>query len=344
MRSRTSKTGKASNRAGLVAGFALAILLAQHAATGAQAPVNLGTAGNFAILAKTGISTTGTTAVTGDIGVSPAAASFITGFALVVPVVIDSAGNYSTSPQVTGKVYAADFNTPSNPTPANLTTAVSDMETAFTDAAGRTLPDFTELGAGNIGGMTLSPGLYKWGTDVSIPADVTLSGGPNDVWIFQIAGSFTMASAKSVILSGGAQARNVFWQVAGGVGVALGTTSHFEGIILTQKAITLETGASINGRLLAQTAVTLQANSVTTTSAWPPPPRFGPVSLSSDGTVTLSITNTPGLALTLQFSTNLTSLTTWTLLSTPTPAISPYKITVGTTSDKPRRFYRALYL
>lgn len=220
-----------------------------------QAPVNLGAAGNFAILAKTGISTVPPSAVTGDIGVSPIDSTAITGFSLT----LDSTTQFSTSPQVTGKAYAASY---ASPTPANLTTAVSDMETAFTDAAGRTLPDFTELGAGNIGGLTLAPGLYKWGTDVTIPTDVTIAGSPNDVWIFQIAGNLNIAGAKSVILSGGAQARNIFWQVAGGVGVDLGTTSHFEGIILAEKAINLQTGASINGRLLAQSAVTLDANKV----------------------------------------------------------------------------------
>lgn len=220
------------------------------------APVNLGTAGNFAILAKTGISTVPPSAVTGDLGVSPIDATAVTGFSLTQ----DSTTRFSTSPQVTGKIYAANY---SSPTPANLTTAVGDMQTAFTDAAGRSLPDFTELGTGNIGGMTLAPGLYKWGTGVTIPTDVTLSGGPNDVWIFQIAGNVTMASDKSVFLSGGAQAKNIFWQVSGGVGVDIGTGAHVEGIILAVKGINLQTGASINGRLLSQTAVTLDANTVT---------------------------------------------------------------------------------
>ena len=140
----------------------------------------LGSAGNFVILAKAGVSTTGTTAVVGDIGVSLAAASYITGFGLIM----DASNKFSTSALVTGKVYAADY---APPTPANMTTAVSDMETAYTDAAGRTLPDFTELGAGDISGMTLAPGLYKWGTGVLITgAGVTLSGGKNDVWVFQI--------------------------------------------------------------------------------------------------------------------------------------------------------------
>ena len=215
------------------------------------APVSLGKAGGFVILAKTGISTTGTTAVTGDIGVSPAAASFITGFSLAAPP-----GSFSTSATVTGKVYASDYD---SPTPANLTTAVVDMQTAFTDAAGRA-PDYTELGAGNLGGRTLSPAVYKWGTDVLIPADVTLSGGPNDIWIFQIAGKLTQASAVKVTLAGGALAKNIFWQVAGAV--EYGTTSHFEGVVLSQTSVTLKTGASMNGRALAQTAVVLDANAV----------------------------------------------------------------------------------
>lgn len=187
---------------------------------------------------------------------SPAAASYITGFALSA----DATNVFSTSTQVTGKVFAADY---AVPTPSNLTTAVSNMEAAYTDAAGRVTPDFTELGSGEIGGWTLVPGLYKWGTGVLITTDVTLNGGPNDVWIFQIAGGITQANGTRVILTGGALPKNVFWQVAGGTGVALGTTSHFEGVILAQTAITLNTGASVNGRLLAQTAVTLKSSTVT---------------------------------------------------------------------------------
>ncbi|HSP87769.1 MAG TPA: ice-binding family protein, partial [Ignavibacteriaceae bacterium] len=118
-----------------------------------------------------------------------------------------------------------------------------------------------ELGAGEIGGLTLAPGLYKWSTDVLITTDVTLSGGSNDVWIFQIAGGITMANGKSVILTGNAQASNVFWQCFGNV--SIGTTAHFEGIVLAQTAISLGTGASVDGMLLTQTAVTLDANSIT---------------------------------------------------------------------------------
>jgi len=216
--------------------------------------VDLSSAGNFVILTKSGISTTGTTSITGDIGVSPVAATYITGFGLTM----DSSNTYSTSNRVSGKVYAANYTAP---TPTTMTTAVSDMQTAYTDAAGRTLPTATELGSGNIGGMTLAPGLYKWSTGVTIPTDVTLSGSQNDVWIFQIAQNLVVSSSTSVILSGGAQAGNIFWQVAGQT--TLGTNSVFNGNILDQTAIVLNTGATLNGRALAQTAVTLDSNTVT---------------------------------------------------------------------------------
>ena len=230
------------------------VTLAMAAAKG-PAPVNLGTAGKFVILAKSGVSTTGTTKVVGDIGVSPVAASFVTGFGLIA----DSTNTFSTSSVVTGKIYAANY---APPTPANMTTAVLDMQTAFTDAAGRTLPDFTELGAGNISGKTLVPGLYKWGTGVLITgAGVTLSGGANDVWIFQIAKNLTVNNSAIVTLIGGAQAKNIFWQVAGQA--TLGTAADFKGIILSQTLISLNTGAKMNGRALAQTAVTLNATAIT---------------------------------------------------------------------------------
>jgi Ice-binding-like len=217
------------------------------------APVNLGAAGTYVILAKSGISNVPTSAITGNLGLSPAAASFITGFTLNLP----AGGAFSTSAQVTGNVYASDY---AVPTPSNLTTAIGDMQTAYTDAAGRPTPDHTELAAGNIGGLTLPAGLYKWTNTVSIPKNVTLKGGANDTWIFQIAGGLTQASATRVILTGGALAQNVVWQVAGVV--SIGTTAHLEGVVMSQTAITLKTGATANGRLLAQTAVTLAGNTV----------------------------------------------------------------------------------
>ena len=215
------------------------------------AVVDLGAAGNYLILAKTAITNISTSALTGDLGLSPAATSYITGLSLT------NATGYATSAQVTGKLYAADM---ADPTPINLTTAVNNMITAYNDAAGRPSPDFLELGTGNIGGRTLTPGLYKWTNTVTMPSSVTISGGADDVWIFQIAGNLSMSSAVNITLIGGAQAKNIFWQVAGEA--TFGTTSHFEGIVLSMTGITLQTGASMNGRALAQTAVILDANTV----------------------------------------------------------------------------------
>lgn len=218
------------------------------------AVINLGTASNFAILAKTKISTTGTTHVTGNIGISPAAATFITGFALTLP----AGGVFSTSALVTGNIYAPGY---ASPTPSNMTTAISNMETAYTDAAGRTLPDFTELYAGNIGGKTLVSGLYNWTSTVIAPTSFTISGSATDIWIFQISKNLTVSNGVNVILGGEALAKNIFWQVAGTA--TLGTTSHFEGNIMSKTGITFNTGASMNGRALAQTAVVLDANAIT---------------------------------------------------------------------------------
>jgi hypothetical protein len=216
-------------------------------------PVFLGTAGRYVIVAKTAISNVPTSKVTGDVALSPAAASYITGFALT------RAGTHWTAPEVTGLLFAAN-NDP--PTPTTLTTAVGDMQIAYTDAAGRPTPRFLNLGGGAIGGSTLTPGLYKWTSSVTIPSDVVLHGGRNDVWIFQIDGDLALSAAKSMTLTGGARAKNVFWQVAGTV--EMGTSSHGEGVMLSQTAIKVGTGASLNGRLLAQTAVTLASATVTT--------------------------------------------------------------------------------
>jgi hypothetical protein len=221
------------------------------------AAVNLGTAGNYVILAESAVANNPTSAITGDIGVSPAATTFLTGFSLTL-VGTTSA----TSSQVTGTLYGADMTTPTN---SNLTTAVADMLTAYNDAAGRSGPDFLNIGAaGDIGGLTLAPGLYNWTTSVTVPSDITISGGANDVWIFQTSGNLTVGNAVNITLSGGALAKNVFWQVAGAA--TIGTTAHFEGIILSATSITLQTGASMNGRVLAR----LRSTS-TGTPSWSPP-------------------------------------------------------------------------
>ena len=213
-----------------------------------QRHVNLGSAGTFAILSKSGITDVPASAIVGDVGTSP-----ITGAAL-----------HLTCGEVSGNIYTVDAAGPLPCAVANatfLTSAVGDMGFAYADAAGRLSPDFTELGAGEIGGLTLAPGLYKWSSGISITSDVTLLGGPHDVWIFQVAGPLNQGNATRVTLAGGARAKNIFWQVAGAV--TIGNTAHFEGVVLAKTMVAVNTGASVNGRLLAQTAVTLQMNAVT---------------------------------------------------------------------------------
>lgn len=217
--------------------------------------VDLGLARNYAILAESGISTTGTTSVTGDMGLSPLAATFITGFGLI----LDSSGTYSTSSLVTGKIYAADY---TSPTPANLTTAVDNMHTAFTTANGLA-PNVTELLAGNLNGQTLASGVYKWDTGLLITNSIILDGGGNDCapFVFQIAGDLTIANGTQIILINGAKADNIFWVVAGS-GAMLGTDVNFSGNILSKTLISVNTRTSVKGRLLAQSAVTLIGNTV----------------------------------------------------------------------------------
>jgi len=198
--------------------------------------VNLGTAAPFAILTETGVTDVPTSSVTGNVGASP-----ITGAAILL-----------SCPEVTGTIYEVDANGASCfvTDPSGLGTAIADMCTAYTDAAGRITPNFLNLGAGLIGGLTLTPGLYTWSTDVLITTDVTLAGGPNDVWIFSMTGDLIQSSATNVFLSGGASAENIFWQVAGAY-VTIGSTASFVGTILAKNAINLLTGASVVGRLLA---------------------------------------------------------------------------------------------
>ena len=228
--------------------FVLVACGSAFAAGPGPAPVNLRSAGDFVILTKSGITDVPTSAVTGDVGTSP----------------ITGAADLLTCTEVTGIVVSVDAAGPapcSMKNPTRLTAAVLDMQSAYTDAAGRPNPDVTELRRGDISGMTLTPGLYKWGTTVSLHSDVTLAGGPNDVWIFQISGNLIQSNGVALHLQGGAQAKNIFWQVAGLT--TLGTTAHFEGILLSKTLIAVQTHASINGRLLSQTAVTLQMNTVT---------------------------------------------------------------------------------
>jgi uncharacterized repeat protein (TIGR02543 family) len=221
--------------------------------------VDLNSAGDFSILTMSGISSTGITAVQGNIGVSPAAAAAITGFGLIMDI-NGQTSHSSIATHVTGKVYASDY---APPTPSKLTVAIVDMQKAYTTANNLVTPaPVLEKGAGNLSGLTLAPGLYKWSTGVLIDPDatVTLSGGANDSWVFQIAQDLTLLSSAKVNLIGGAQAKNITWVVAGQA--VLGTNTVLYGSILSKTLISLNTGSKVTGKLMAQTAVTLNSSTV----------------------------------------------------------------------------------
>ncbi len=250
-----SKITLISSRCFLGTFLAIALIMpATAVSVTSPPPVNLRTSGDFVALAQTGISTTGTTSIVGNIGISPNKAAGITGFNLI----LDASGQFSTSSLVSGKLYASDYTVP---TPAVLTVAVGDMQTAYTDAAGRAA-DYTELYTGDLTGKTLTTGVYKWGTGVLVSAGgVTISGSATDVFIFQIAQNLTVANGAIINLIGGAKASNIFWQVAGNV--TLGTGSNFSGTVLCETLIDIQTGASFKGKALAKTAITLDGNSIT---------------------------------------------------------------------------------
>jgi len=230
-------------------------------------PVLLGTAVDFAVLAKAGISTVPQSSITGDVGVSPIAGSALTGFSLTA----DSTDTFATSTQVTGKMYAANYG---GSTPAKMTTAVGDMETAYTDAASRpsSTPDASFLnrgGSAGIGGETLAAGVYSWTGNIGIAADIYIdaAGDSGAVFIFQTTGDVLVAAGVEIKLLNGAKAKNIFWQVAGFV--EAGASAHLEGVFLVKTKAVFKTGSSINGRLLAQTAVTLQSATVTAPTVGP---------------------------------------------------------------------------
>jgi hypothetical protein len=245
--------------------FVLVIVAACNAMTFAQAigveepPVDLGTAGDFVILAKTGITTVPQSDITGDIGVSPIAGEAMTGFSFAM----DPGGQLSTSLQITGKAYASNY---AIPTPERLTTAVGDMKTAYTDAAGRPNEDASRinLGGGILGGIfggetaPLTAGVYTFGSGVIIADTIFFDGNAdrNSVFIIQMTGNLLQYANINVILVNKALAKNIFWQISGNV--AVGAGAHLEGILLVNTDVTFVTESSLTGRVLTQTACNLQ--------------------------------------------------------------------------------------
>jgi hypothetical protein len=238
-----------------------------------QVPVPLGSASTYAALAAAGITNTGPSALTGNLGVGPG--SSITGF---------PPGTYTGTENVANAASAG---------------AEANLTVAYNNASGRS--NCAVSVSGNLGGQTLAPGLYKSTSTLAISSgDLTLSGGgnPNAVFIFQAASSLTVTSGRSVVLTNGTQAGNVFWQL--GSSAALGTTAMMKGTIMAYASVTMDTGSHLLGRALARTGDVTLANSTivvpTTTSA-----------------STYAVTFTEG---------GLTSGTTWSVTFNGVPASS----------------------
>lgn len=219
------------------AGALSIFMFAGSASAAGPAPVNLGSASRFAVLAGTGVSNAPRSTIVGDVGVSPAGRATLTGFDL------------SGEKEVTGYLFAGDDIAPSS-VPDMLKAAKNDLSAAYDDAGSRTM---TEEISGNIGGKTFMPGVYQSSGPVEIVSgSVTLNGGgdPNAVWIFKIGGVLTVAPGRSIVLTGGAQAQNIFWRVAGPA--TFGSGNIFNGNILADQSITLGAVTKLSGRALSR--------------------------------------------------------------------------------------------
>lgn len=313
------------------AGLALAVgvLGAGSVVEAGQEPINLRSAAHFTILAGAAITTTGGGVINGDVGASP----------------ISGASVHLTQSQVNGTIYVVDSTGPTGSVvdPGLLLAAKGDLTSAYNEAAGRTpVPSgpFLNPGAGNMGGLTLIPGLYKFtGTALITGGNVTLTGGPDDVWIFQIASDLQVGNGMRVILAGGAQARNIFWQV--GTSVTIGTTAVFKGTILSNQAIVMNTGSSLEGRALAFTAG-VTYNGTGGTLPVPEKPEFTAISRGPDGAISLVVRTTPYCPLVLQTTTDLLVPGSWTTIATDTPVTDSWSFThAAAGASGPERFYRA---
>ena len=215
-------------------------------------PIKIGTSENYTILSKTGISSAPNSYVYGNIGVNPISETAITGFSLKM----DASNEFSSSTQVEGQVFAGNYG---YTTSRKLNAAVSDMETAYIVASGRTA-DFTDLYDGDLSGKTLSPGVYKWNSGVVINTDVTLDGDHHDVFVFIVAEGITQAAWTEMKFDGEVGAKNIFWIV--GENVFIGDNSYFQGNVIGKANVVLGTNTIAHGRLLVQNEVTLVKSSV----------------------------------------------------------------------------------
>lgn len=292
-------------------------------------PINLGSAAHFTVLAGAAITTTGGGIINGDIGAIPISGSAI----------------HLTQAQVNGTIYTVDAAGPAGSViaPALLLAAMDDLTTAYNAAAGRTpIPSgpFLNPGAGNLAGLDLIPGLYKFTSTAEISgADLTLTGGPDDVWIFQIASDLLVSSYVKVILAGGAQARNVFWQV--GTAAVIDTFAVFKGTILADQSVVMKTSSTMDGRALARIAG-VTYNGTGGSLPTPQTPYFTSIISAPDGAISLVVHTTAYCPLVLQTTTDLLVPASWTTIATDTPVIDTWSFThPAAEAVGPRRFYRA---
>ena len=310
--------------------LAITVLMPRGMQAAGPAPVDLGACAPFTILGATAVSTDGGEGIiTGDVGLSPAGGASITAL---------------TATQVHGTIYAVDAAGPAGSVmaPALLSEAQSNLTTAYLDTAGRSSNQITK--AGNIGGSTLAQGLYWSASSLQITGDLILDAGgdSNAVWIFQMGSTLTTAAGPGnsrVILAGGAQARNIFWQV--GSDATLGTYSIFKGTILALGSITMGVGAITEGRALARTGAVTFNGSGSVSLPILEAPSFTRISRTNSISATVVVSTTPYFQLTLEACPDLL-LTNWTVLTTDTPVVplwtnTDYTATVAVT----QRFYRA---
>lgn len=325
-----SRPNRFHARAAFASAISLTALLSMQGELSAAgpAPLNLRSTAPFAILAASEITTTGDGTINGDVGLSPGSGADI----------------HLTPGQVNGTIYAT--NGTGHPSfviaPALLDTAKDDLTTVFNEAKDLVpvpVGSFLNPGAGNVGGMNLPPGLYKFESAALISgSDLTLTGSSEDVWVFQIGTQLTVANGMQVILAGGAKPWNVFWQV--GTSAVLGTTVAFKGTILADQSITMNTGSILDGRALASNGM-VTYNGTGGSLPVPEPPRFTSISREANGAVNLALETTPDFQITLETSTTLIP-GSWSIIQQATPASSPWHHThAAGQAIGPKRFYRA---
>ena len=295
----------------LLAGLLLAAGCLAPAGAWAAGPaaIDLGSAAPFTILATATTTTTGGGIINGDVGLSPV-------------------GSQGIPPgQINGTIYNG------GPIAAQ---AQLDLNSAIIAASPAKLPGGSNVGA-ELGGKTLVAGVYASpsGAYGISSVDLTLHGGPNDVWVFQMASTLTVGVGRQVILTGGAQARNVFWQV--GSSATLGTSSVFVGTVMAYASITMNASSTLNGRALAQNgAVTYDGSGGNL--PLPAAPLFTNITQSRTTSGTVTLLTSPYFPLTLQSSTNLIN---WTSIASNNPLTSLTTFTNPVPTGVTRRFYRA---